>query len=164
MSGFTGQVYSFGPAAIAPTLGRHTPPAERRPANTRRWLNAVLMLARRLRRRSNIETALSQRLGFAGRRRRRWSGSPHEYSSQDLSYWTAKESGQKTSDWMFIPRKTNVAKLPVNPPYPRRIKRRRQITLQDPPFYWCTDHNIPVAFSRTSMCSRYKAEKHPPWT
>ena len=34
--------------------------------NTRRWLNVVLMLARRLRRRPNIKTTLGQRLVFAG--------------------------------------------------------------------------------------------------
>ena len=35
------------------------------PANTRRWHNAVLMLARRQRRRANIKTKLGQRLVFA---------------------------------------------------------------------------------------------------
>ena len=35
------------------------------PANKRRWLNVVLMLARRLRRRPNIKTTLGQRLVFA---------------------------------------------------------------------------------------------------
>ena len=35
-------------------------------ANTRRWLNVVSMLARRLRRRPNNKTTLGQRLVFAG--------------------------------------------------------------------------------------------------
>ena len=42
------------------------------PANTRRWINVGLILARRLRRRPNIKTTLDQRLVFAG------SGTPGE--------------------------------------------------------------------------------------